>query len=66
MNDRVEEARERFESRLAETREAVTLELGSVPRLAIWFVPVAAAAVGLTLGWRLKRRRRRVSRPSGA
>ena len=63
---RVEEARAQFEARLADTREAVTRELGGVPRLALWFVPLAAAAAGLALGLKMRRKRRRVSRPSGA
>ena len=65
MNDPVGRAREEFERRLADARSVVTRELGHAPRLAWWFLPVAAAMVGLAIGMR-RRRRRRVSRPSGA
>lgn len=66
MSEAVGKAREEFERRVAEARAAVTREFGGAPRLAIWFLPVAAAAVGLALALRGRRGRRRVSRSAGA
>lgn len=65
MSEAVGRARAEFERQLAEARQSVSAEFGGAPRLALWFVPLAAAAAGFALALR-RRRRRRLTRPSGA
>lgn len=62
--DRVQSSRHEVEKRLADLRQAVGSEVGFVPRVVGWLLPLAAFSVGLTLAGRAYRRRRR-SRPAG-
>jgi hypothetical protein len=55
----IEESRRLAEERLAEVREAVAVEVGRVPRNATLVVVGLAAAAGLALALRGRRRRGR-------
>jgi len=55
----IEESRRLAEERLAEVREAVAIEAGRVPRNATLVVIGLAAAAGLALAFRGRRRRGR-------
>ena len=65
MTDRLEESRRRLEGSVERLREALTAELGTVPRLGRWALVLLAASAGFVLGGaageRLAERRRRRS-----
>lgn len=53
------ESRRAFERKLQELRGAVGSEVGRAPRGRGWVLPVAAAAAGLALAWKVMGRSRR-------
>ena len=63
MSDDLESSRDRLERSLADLRDALSTELGGVPKLGRWALVIAVAAAGFViggaLGGRLSGRRRR-------
>jgi hypothetical protein len=57
--DALAESRRAFERKLEELRGAVGSEVGRTPRGRGWVLPVAAAAAGLALAWKVVGRSRR-------
>jgi hypothetical protein len=54
----LEESRKLAVTRLAEVKEAVTSEIGWIPKGAPWLLALVAGAGGFAMGFRRKRKRR--------
>jgi hypothetical protein len=55
MKSELEKRRERFEQSLDDLRDSIDAELGWVPRLRRWALPIAVAAAGLVVGLGVRR-----------
>lgn len=63
MKSDLERSRERFERSLEALSESVDAELGWLPKMKRWALPIAVAAAGLVVGLAVRRalpRRRRL------